>query len=67
MDGRTGPPVDQGELLAMLQPSDAVPLRIYPVNRDVNDVRRDGPELIEPLSPTAIATAAAAADSTLGL
>ncbi len=37
----------------MLRPTDAVPLRIYPVNRYVNDVRRDGPELIEPLSPTA--------------
>ena len=48
-DGRAGPPVDPGELLAMLQPSDDVALRIYPVNRYVNDVRRDGPELIEPL------------------
>ncbi len=41
--------VEPGELLAMLQPSDEVALRIYPVNRYVNDVRRDGPELIEPL------------------
>ena len=67
VDGRAGAPVDEGELLAMLQPTDAMPLRIYPVNRYVNDVRRDGPELIEPLSPTASATAVAAADSTLGL
>ncbi len=52
-DGRTGPPVDPGELLAMLEPSDAVPLRVYPVNRYVNDVRRDGPELIEPLTTVA--------------
>ena len=50
IDGRAGPPVDEGELLAMLQPTDDVALRIYPVNRYVNDVRRDGPELIEPLS-----------------
>ena len=66
IDGRAGPPIDPGELLAMLQPTDAVALRIYPVNRYVNDVRRDGPELIEPLSPIAAATAAGA-ESTLGL
>jgi hypothetical protein len=35
------------------------------VNRYVNDVRRDGPELIEPLSPTAVATGPVAG-STLG-
>jgi putative SOS response-associated peptidase YedK len=67
VDGRAGLPVDEGELLAMLRPTEAVPLVIYPVNRYVNDVRRDGPELIEPLSPAAMATAAAAAESTLGL
>jgi len=50
----------------MLQPTDVVPLRIYPVNWYVNDVRRDGPELIEPLSPIAAATAAGA-ERTLGL
>jgi putative SOS response-associated peptidase YedK len=50
VDGRAGPPLDEGELLAMLRPSDAIPLRIYPVNRYVNDVRRDGPDLIEPLA-----------------
>lgn len=42
-------PADPGELMAMLSPSDDIALRIYAVNRDVNDVRRDGPELIEPL------------------
>jgi putative SOS response-associated peptidase YedK len=47
----------------MLQPSDAVALRIYPVNRYVNDVRRDGPELIEPLETVA----AAAAEGTFGI
>ena len=66
IDGRAGPTVDEGELLAMLRPTDAVPLRIYPVNRYVNDVRRDGPELIEPLS-AAVTAAAPAAEGTLGL
>jgi putative SOS response-associated peptidase YedK len=65
VDGRAGPPVDEGELLALLQPTDAIPLRIYPVNRYVNDVRRDGPELIEPLA--APAGAGAGASPTLGL
>lgn len=64
VDGRAGPAVDEGELLSMLQPTDAVALRIHPVNRYVNDVRRDGPELIEPLA--APAGAAAAAEGTLG-
>ena len=47
----------------MLQPSDEIALRIYAVNRYVNDVRRDGPELIEPL----LLTAAAAVEETLGI
>ena len=63
VDGRAAPPVDEAELLALLQPTDAVPLRIYPVNRYVNDVRRDGPELIEPLAVAAMP----AAVPTLGL
>ena len=42
-------PEDAGELLALLIPNDEVDLTIYPVVRDVNDVRRDGPGLIEPL------------------
>ena len=67
IDGRAGPTVDEGELLAMLRPTDAVQLRIYPVNRYVNDVRRDGPELIEPLSAAAITAATATAEGTLGL
>lgn len=61
-DGRTGPAVDPAELLAILEPRDEVGVRIYPVNRYVNDVRRDGPELIEPL--LAVATPA---DGTLGI
>jgi putative SOS response-associated peptidase YedK len=52
------------ELLAMLQPTDDIALRVYAVDRDVNDVRRDGPALIEPLAVTA---AAAAAEGTLGI
>ena len=40
---------DPAELRAMLEPTDDIALRIYAVNRDVNDVRRDGPELVEPL------------------
>jgi len=67
IDGRAGPTVDEGELLAMLRPTDAVQLRPTPVNRYVNDVRRDGPELIEPLSAASITAATATAEGTLGL
>ena len=63
-DGRAGPAVDPGELLAMLQPTDEVALRVYAVNRYVNDVRRDGPELIEPLLEVATD---APAEGTLGI
>ena len=41
---------DRGELRALLEPDDSVPLEIYPVRRLVNDVRQDGPELIVPLA-----------------
>lgn len=58
-------PADPGELIGLLQPSDAVALRIYAVNRDVNDVRRDGPELVEPLIEPA--SGSAVADGTLGI
>ena len=43
-------PSDRGELLGLLEPSDDVTLNVYPVGRLVNDVRQDGPELIEPLA-----------------
>jgi putative SOS response-associated peptidase YedK len=58
-------PIDgePSELLAMLEPSDGVEFRIHPVNRYVNDVRRDGPELIEPLT----VPAAGVAELTLGM
>ncbi len=58
-----GETIEPGELLAMLQPRDDIELSIYPVERLVNDVRRDGPELIAPL----VAVAAPAAESTFGL
>ena len=61
-----GADADPTELLAMLQPHDEVELRVYPVNRYVNDVRRDGPELIEPLLAEAGA-ALAGAEGTLGM
>jgi len=38
-------PADPSELMGLLAPSEA-DLEIYAVGRDVNDVRRDGPELI---------------------
>ena len=41
---------DPGELIGLLGPTDEVLLNIYAVNRYVNDVRQDGPELIEPLA-----------------
>jgi putative SOS response-associated peptidase YedK len=43
-------PADPGELLGLLVPSEEVDLDVYAVVRDVNDVRRDGPELISPLA-----------------
>jgi putative SOS response-associated peptidase YedK len=42
-------PSDPGELLALFEPNEAVDLEVYAVPRHVNDVRRNGPELIEPL------------------
>lgn len=57
-------PVEPSELLAMLRPADDLGLRIYPVNRYVNDVRQDGPELIEPL---AAADLVGAVEGTLGI
>lgn len=41
---------DRGELRGLLEPNDNVGLDIYPVRRLVNDVRQDGPELIERLA-----------------
>jgi putative SOS response-associated peptidase YedK len=44
-------PVDSGELHALLVPTDDEPLEIYPVVGLVNNVRNDGPALVEPLVP----------------
>ena len=44
-------PADPSELLGLLVPNEEVELEVYAVERFVNDVRRDGPELIEPLVP----------------
>jgi putative SOS response-associated peptidase YedK len=42
-------PAEPGELRALLEPDETVPLVISAVSRLVNDVRRDGPELLLPL------------------
>ena len=49
---------DPGELLALLEPRDDLPLAMHPVAPLVNSVRNDGPELIVPvaLEPTAAGT-----------
>lgn len=57
-------PADPGELVGLLGPIDDIALRIYAVSRAVNDVRRDGPELLEPLEEPRIAGATV---ETLGL
>jgi putative SOS response-associated peptidase YedK len=44
---------DVGELVGLLTPDDTIELEIYAVSRAVNDVRQDGPALIEPLVTTA--------------
>jgi len=41
---------EPAELLGLLVPTEDVALRIHAVGRGVNDVRRDGPDLIEPLT-----------------
>lgn len=47
------PLANRSELRAILEPNDDVALRIQPVSRLVNDVRNDGPELIEPFAAEA--------------
>jgi putative SOS response-associated peptidase YedK len=41
-------PRDPAELRGLLEPDDAIPLAAHPVSRLVNNVRNDGPLLIEP-------------------
>lgn len=48
--------IDPGERIGLLQPTDEIALRIHAVSRAVNDVRRDGPELVEPLIAAATAS-----------
>ena len=57
-------PADPGELIGLLQPVADIALRIQAVSRAVNDVRRDGPELLEPLAEPLPAEASV---DTLGL
>jgi putative SOS response-associated peptidase YedK len=45
---------DRSELEAILQPNESVRLAIRPVSRLVNDVRNDGPELVEPVELVAV-------------
>jgi putative SOS response-associated peptidase YedK len=47
------PLADRSELRAILEPNDDMSLLIHPVSRLVNDVRNDGPALIEPMSAEA--------------
>jgi putative SOS response-associated peptidase YedK len=47
--------VDLGELQFLFEPSDAVALRIEPVRDLVNNVRNDGPELVEPIELRVVA------------
>jgi putative SOS response-associated peptidase YedK len=44
------PGADPGELQGLIEPRDTLRLIAYPVSRLVNDVRTDGPALIEPLA-----------------
>jgi putative SOS response-associated peptidase YedK len=52
---------DSAELQGLLSPNEDVELRIVAVSWLVNDVRNDGPELIEPTSSDPLAVAASAA------
>ena len=42
-------PTDPGELHGLFLPNDDIELEIHAVGRGVNDVRQDGPSLIEPI------------------
>jgi hypothetical protein len=52
------------ELKGLLVPSQEGWLRMYPVSRLVNNVRNEGPELVQPISEADVA--AAEAEATLG-
>jgi len=42
------PDAEEGELLELLRPAPEDALRMREVGDDVNDVRKDGPALLEP-------------------
>lgn len=44
-------PADPALLPELLSPASAVALEAFPVSLEVNDVRHNGPELVEPLAP----------------
>jgi len=48
-DAWLAPDADPSELRNLLEPSDAVALRIRPVSDLVNNVRNDGPALVQPI------------------
>jgi putative SOS response-associated peptidase YedK len=48
---------DPAELNGLFEPNDEVELRIWPVSPLVNNVRNDGPELVEPIADIASALA----------
>lgn len=52
---------DLGELHGLFEPTDEVALRIEPVSDLVNNVRNDGPDLVVPIDPGALAGAEASA------
>jgi putative SOS response-associated peptidase YedK len=51
---------DPAELQGLFEPTDEIALRIEPVRDLVNNVRNDGPELVEPIDLAAIAADTAA-------
>jgi putative SOS response-associated peptidase YedK len=44
---------EDGDVNALLQPLPAERFKVWPVGRKVNSVKNDGPELIEPETPSA--------------
>lgn len=50
-----------GELKSLLVPSPDGSLKLYPVSRRVNDVRNDGPDLVEPIAESEVASGAGSA------
>ena len=57
---------DPSELQGLLEPSDEIGLRIWPVRGLVNNVRNDGPELIEEIDPAELESVGAGVGATGG-